>query len=71
MTDRGKPIVFMDAECPQCGEICGNGGYGDTFRCLSCGWSGKFKMDARDEKAIQDFIRRHKERNRGHLHHQG
>lgn len=61
MTDHDRPIVFMDGICPECGEICGNGGAGDILRCR-CGWSGK--MDEGDTRAIAEFIRRHKERNK-------
>ena len=36
-------LIFMDAECPNCGGNCGNGGRGDTVYCPSCGWKGKIK----------------------------
>lgn len=56
-----EPIIFRDGICPECGETCGNGGIGDTFRCLDCGWTGK--LSSADEAAIQEFIRQHNERN--------
>ena len=37
-------LMFADAECPNCGGNCGNGGHGDTFYCPSCGWKGQIKM---------------------------
>lgn len=63
MTDQDKRI-FMDAECPHCGEICGNGGCGDTFHCYYCGWTGKVGSHPGDIKALKEFMRRHKERNK-------
>lgn len=36
-------LVFVDAECPNCGGNCGNRGRGDTFYCSSCGWKGKIE----------------------------
>lgn len=61
MIDQDRPIVFMDGICPKCGKPCGNGGAGDILRC-QCGWSGK--MDGEDARALAEFIRRHKERNK-------
>ena len=50
-------LIFMDAECPNCGGNCGNGGRGDTFYCPSCGWKGKIKGAENDMKFIEDYIR--------------
>lgn len=50
-------LIFMDAECPNCGGNCGNGGRGDTFYCPSCGWKGKIKGAENDMKFIEEYIR--------------
>ena len=57
-------LIFADAECPQCGGLCGNGGHGDTFYCPSCGWKGVIEMHPDDVRAIEAFIREHLERNK-------
>ena len=49
-------LIFMDAECPNCGGNCGNGGRGDTFYCPSCGWKGKIKGAENDMKFIEEYI---------------
>lgn len=43
-------LIFADAECPQCGGLCGNGGHGDTFYCPSCGWKGAIEMHRKREE---------------------
>lgn len=50
-------LIFMDAECPNCGGNCGDGGRGDTFYCPSCGWKGKIKGTENDMKFIEEYIR--------------
>lgn len=50
-------LIFMDAECPNCGGNCGDGGRGDTFYCPSCGWKGKIKGAENDMKFIEEYIR--------------
>ena len=50
-------LIFMDAECPNCGGNCGDGGRGDTFYCHSCGWKGKIKGAENDMKFIEEYIR--------------
>ena len=50
-------LIFMDAECPNCGGSCGNGGRGDIFYCPSCGWKGKIKGAENDMKFIEEYIR--------------
>jgi DNA-directed RNA polymerase subunit RPC12/RpoP len=50
-------LIFMDAECPNCGGNCGNGGRGDTFYCPSCGWKKKIKGAENDMKFIEEYIR--------------
>ena len=50
-------LIFMDAECPNCGGNCGDGGRGDTFYCPSCGWKGKIKCAENDMKFIEEYIR--------------
>ena len=45
-------LMFADAECPNCGRNCGNGGRGDIFYCPSCGWKGKIKGAENDMKFI-------------------
>lgn len=40
-------LMFVDAECPNCGGNCGNGGYGNIFYCPSCGWKGKLRWTMR------------------------
>lgn len=57
-------LIFMDAECPNCGGNCGNGGHGDTFYCPSCGWKGKIKGAENDMKFIEEYIRFCMERDR-------
>lgn len=42
-------LIFMDAECPNCGGNCGNGGRGDTFYCPSCGWDENEGCQYREE----------------------
>ena len=75
-------LIFMDAECPNCGGNCGNGGRGDTFYCPSCGWKGKIKGAENDMKFIEEYIRFCMKRDRradhvrnnlkeNHPHHQG
>ena len=46
-----------EAECPNCGGICGNGGRGDTFYCPYCGWKGKIEGAENDLKFIEEYIR--------------
>lgn len=58
-------LIFMDAERPNCGGNCGNGGRGDTFYCPSCGWKGKIKGAENDMKFIEEFCM---ERDRGADH---
>ena len=50
-------LMFADAECPNCGRNCGNGGRGDIFYCPSCGWKGKIKGAENDMKFIEEYIR--------------
>ena len=50
-------LMFADAECPNCGRNCGNGGRGDIFYCPSCGWKGKIKGTENDMKFIKEYIR--------------
>ena len=50
-------LMFVDAECPNCGGNCGNGGRGDTFYCPSCGWKGKLEGAEDDMKLIEEYIR--------------
>lgn len=50
-------LVFVDAECPNCGGNCGNRGRGDTFYCPSCGWKGKIEGAENDMKFIEEYIR--------------
>lgn len=50
-------LMFADAECPNCGRNCGNGGRGDIFYCPSCGWKGKIKGAENDMKLIEEYIR--------------
>lgn len=50
-------LFFADAECPNCGGNCGNGGRGDTFYCPSCGWKGKIDGAENDMKFIEEYIR--------------
>lgn len=50
-------LIFMDAECPNCGGNCGDGGRGDIFYCPSCGWKGKIKGAENDMKFIEEYIR--------------
>lgn len=57
-------LIFMDAECPNCGRNCGNGGRGDIFYCPSCGWKGKIKGAENDMKFIEEYIRFCMERDR-------
>ena len=57
-------LIFMDAECPNCGGNCGNGGRGDTFYCPSCDWKGKIKGAENDMKFIEEYIRFCMERDR-------
>ena len=47
-------LMFADAECPNCGRNCGNGGRGDIFYCPSCGWKGKIKGAESDKEANLD-----------------
>ena len=61
-------LIFMDAECPNCGGNCGNGGRGDTFYCPSCGWKGKIKGAENDMKFIEEYIRFCMERDRRAAH---
>lgn len=61
-------LIFADAECPQCGGLCGNGGHGDTFYCPSCGRKGAIEMHPDDVKAIEDIIRKYMERDKGGDH---
>lgn len=49
-------LMFADAECPNCGRNCGNGGRGDIFYCPSCGWKGKIKGAENDMKFIEEYI---------------
>lgn len=62
MNYHDESTVFMDASCPRCGNICGNGGQGDAFYCHNCGWRGKIDISPHDKKLIQDFIQRSRER---------
>lgn len=64
MIDQDKPMIFMDAKCPNCGSTCGNSGSGGIFHCCQCGWSGQIGIHPDDIKAVQEIMRRHKERNR-------
>ena len=50
-------LMFVDAECPNCGGNCGNGGHGDTFYCPSCGWKGKIEGAEDDMRLIEEYIR--------------
>ena len=50
-------LMFADAECPNCGRNCGNGGRGDIFYCPSCGWKGKIKGAENDMNFIEEYIR--------------
>lgn len=50
-------LVFVDAECPNCGGNCGNRGRGDTFYCPSCGWKGKIEGAENDMKFTEEYIR--------------
>ena len=61
-------LIFADAECPNCGGICGNGGSGDIFYCPSCDWEGKFEMHPDDIKALDEIFREHMEKNREPAH---
>ena len=61
-------LIFMDAECPNCGGNCGNGGRGDTVYCPSCGWKGKIKGAENDMKFIEEYIRFCMERDRRAAH---
>jgi hypothetical protein len=61
-------LIFMDAECPNCGGNCGNGGPGDTVYCPSCGWKGKIKGAENDMKFIEEYIRFCMERDRRAAH---
>lgn len=57
-------LMFIDAECPNCGGNCGNGGRGDIFYCPSCGWKGRIKMHPNDIKALDEIFRKHMEKNK-------
>lgn len=57
-------LIFVDAECPNCGGICGNGGRGDIFYCPSCGWKGEIEMHPNDIKALDEIFRGHMEKNK-------
>lgn len=57
-------LIFVDAECPNCGGICGNGGRGDIFYCPSCGWKGEIEMPPNDIKALDEIFRGHMEKNK-------
>ena len=61
-------LMFADAECPNCGGNCGNGGRGDTFYCPSCGWKGKLEIYPDDIKAIDEIFRKHMEKNKEAAH---
>lgn len=50
-------LIFIDAECPRCGGLCGNGGQGDTFYCPSCGWKGKIEHSRDDMTLMEEYIR--------------
>jgi len=51
----GRPIVFMDGICPECGYSCGNGGYG-LLRCR-CGWVGEEKeMSSELKQTIEELF---------------
>lgn len=63
-------LMFVDAECPNCGGNCGNGGYGNTFYCPSCGWKGKIEMRPDDIKALDEIFRGHMEKNKEVNHEQ-
>jgi tRNA(Ile2) C34 agmatinyltransferase TiaS len=63
-------LMFADAECPNCGGNCGNGGRGDTFYCPSCGWKGKNEMRPDDIKALDEIFRGHMEKNQEANHEQ-
>lgn len=53
-------MLFVDVECPRCGQACGNGGAGMVF-CRSCGWMGR--LDPKDERVLAEIFRKHQERN--------
>lgn len=61
-------LIFADAECPNCGGICGNGGRGDTFYCPSCGWKGKIEIGHEDMKMIEEYIQHCIERDKEATH---
>lgn len=63
-------LMFADAECPNCGGNCGNGGNGDTFYCPSCRWKGKIEMRPDDIKALDEIFRGHMEKNKEANHEQ-
>lgn len=52
-------VIFLDAECPKCGYLCGNNGHGDVFYCYHCGWSGHIEGYAQDMAIIQELFRKH------------
>ncbi|WP_130850791.1 hypothetical protein [Intestinimonas timonensis] len=47
--DAHEKLIFSDAQCPSCGETCGNGGCGNTFYCPSCGWKGRLQPQESDD----------------------
>ena len=63
-------LIFADAECPNCGGICGNGGSGDIFYCPSCDWEGKIEMPPDDIKALDQIFREHMKKNKKPAHEQ-
>ena len=43
-------LIFIDIQCPRCGDLCGNGGEGYDFYCPSCGWKGTIKIEREPRK---------------------
>lgn len=48
-------ILFIDGQCPRCGQMCGNGGHG-PLKC-GCGWVGDEGDTKEVEKKLDEIFR--------------